>query len=164
MKRLMLRIIFAILAIAMAIVFYVHTLHLPKAAYQLPRILIVIVILLSIAMVIEGVMTYKKQRSRQTPKPGRPQEQLPPTSPEAGLQINLVRVVVFTILIAGYVLTIERLGYFIITPIYIIVTYAYLRATNWLNMILIAVGFTVFVYVLFVLFLHLPVPMGLMSS
>jgi cell division protein FtsW (lipid II flippase) len=77
---------------------------------------------------------------------------------------KFTRVFVFIVLVSGYILTRERLGYFVVTPIYIIATYLYLRATKFYKMILIAVGFTLFVYLLFVLFLHLPVPMGLLAE
>lgn len=162
MVKVILQIIFAGLAVLLAIVFYIHTLHLPKAAFQLPRILIVIVIILSIAMVIEQLFSYKKNLQEDSKKTDFPINQNLSVSKEDEFNVCPTRVFVFIALITGYILTIERLGYFIITPIYIIATYRYLRATKFLNIILIAVGFTFFVYLLFVLFLHLPIPMGLL--
>jgi len=162
-KKLVLQILFAGLTMLLASVFYIHTLHLPKAAYQLPRILIVIVIFLSIAMVIERLFSYKKNLQKDSEKADFPGNYNLSVSKKAEFNVHPARVFVFIVLIIGYVLTIERLGYFIITPIYIITTYLYLRATNFLNVILITVGFTFFVYLLFVLFLHLPIPMGFLS-
>lgn len=162
-KKVFLQITFAGLAVLLAVVFYIHTLHLPKAAYQLPRILIVIVILLSIAMVVERLYSHKKNLRQDSKNTDFPINHNPGVSKEDEFDIRLTRVFVFIVLITGYILTIERLGYFIITPIFIIATYLYLRAAKFLNIILIAVGFTFFVYLLFVLFLHLPIPMGILS-
>ena len=160
MLKVISRIIFAGLAVLLAIVFYIHTLHLPKTAYLLPRILIVIIILLSVAMVIEQLFSYKKILNEDSKKINFPSNHNLSVSKEDEFNVRPTRVFVFMVLITGYILTIERLGYFITTPIYIIATYLYLRATKFLNMILIAVGFTFFIYLLFVLFLHLPIPMG----
>ena len=162
MKKLLLQIIFAGLAVLLAVVFYINTLHLPKAAYLLPRIMIFIVILLSIAMVIERLLSYKKNLREDSKKTDFHSNHNFRVSKEDEFNVRPARVFVFIVLITGYIFTIEQLGYFIITPIYIIATYLYLRATKFLNIILIAVGFTFFVYLLFVLFLHLPIPMGLL--
>ena len=163
MIKVILKIIFAGLTVLLATVFYFHTLHLPKAAYQLPRILIIIVIIFSIAMVIEQLFSYKKNLRGMPKKADLPGNYNFSISKKDKSNVLPVRVFVFILLITGYILTIERLGYFIVTPIYIMGTYLYLRATKFHNMILIAVGFTIFVYLLFVLFLHLPIPMGLLS-
>ena len=159
-KKLFMQIIFAGLTMLLAVVFYFQTLNLPEAAYQLPRILIFIVILLSIVMAIGRLFSYKKNFQEDTKKTDFPGNHNHSVSKEDEFNVRPARVFVFIVLITGYILTIEQLGYFIITPIYIIATYLYLRATKFLNIILIAVGFTFFVYLLFVLFLHLPIPMG----
>jgi hypothetical protein len=77
--------------------------------------------------------------------------------------IPFTRVIVFIALISGYILTIQYLGYFIVTPVFIISVYLFMRASSILNIFIIALSFTLFIYVLFVLFLNLPVPMGLLS-
>ncbi len=66
-------------------------------------------------------------------------------------------------LIFAYVLTIIPLGYFIATPAFLIGSLLFLRSTKPHWILAIAVGFTGFVYLLFVLFLHMPVPMGLLG-
>jgi len=146
-----------------AIIFYFDSLHLSKSAYLLPRILILIVILLSVAMMIEQVLSHRKIHSSVSVKTDNPV--LPDTdfSNDEEFRTEFYQVGVFIILAAGYILTIEWMGYFIVTPLYIISSYLYLKATEYYKIILIAVGFCVFVYLLFVIFLHLPVPMGILS-
>jgi hypothetical protein len=78
-------------------------------------------------------------------------------------EINHTRAVVFALLIFGYIVTIKPLGYFIVTPFFVIISYLYLKATKIRNILLIALGFTAFVYLLFVVFLKLPIPLGPMS-
>lgn len=144
-------IIAAILSIGFGIFFYVNTFDLPKAGYQLPRILVGVIILLAILMVGESYL--QKKKANTTEKEA--------TESEATMPIDYKRVVIFGVMIAAYIMTIQKLGYFIVTPLFVILTFLYLKSTNIRNMLLISMGFTVFVYLLFVKFLHLPVPMGL---
>lgn len=149
MKGLTKHIIAALAAIVLAVVFYFNTFKLQPAGYMLPRILIAIIILLSIAMVIEAYRSEKKYANE-----GKSDEVS---------EVNYRRAAVFALLIAAYVFTIKPLGYFVVTPFYVIVTYLYLKATKVRNAVLIAIGFTAFVYLLFVVFLKLPIPLGPMS-
>ncbi len=151
MKGVIKYFIAALVAIALAVVFYFNTLKLQPAGYMLPRILIVVIILLSVAMMIEAYRADKKKSQVDVDK-----------SNEAS-EIDYKRVAVFVLLIAGYIFTIKPLGYFIVTPFYVILSYLYLKATKLRNIILIAFGFTAFVYLLFVIFLKLPIPLGPMS-
>jgi hypothetical protein len=150
MKRLIPYLLFAAAMDFMAIVFYVDTLRMPKAAYQMPRIFIALVLLLSVLMIVEQLLQYRKT---------------PPA--DSGMvpsaEISPTRVVVFVLMILGYILTIKPLGYFIATPAFLVGSLAFLRSTKLPWIAAIAVGFTGFVYLLFVLFLHMPVPMGLLD-
>lgn len=136
------------LTLTLAIVFYVNSLKLPDAAASLPRILAVIIILLSFAMFGEAWYNERKNRKVQ-------QEYSEP--------IHGFRVFVFAALIALYVILIKPLGYFLVTPLFLIVALSYLKATRLWKSVLIALGFTLFCYLLFVWFLNLPIPMGLFS-
>ena len=168
-----LQIVFAALTVLLALVFYIDTLDLPEAAYELPRILIVLVVLLAIAMVLERWLWNKKKtlvpnedsygNAGLGHRDGSPENSTSMFARENAPPAQLPRVLLFILLTTGYLVTIERLGYFIVTPLYIIATYLHLKATNFRNIIFIAIGFTVFVYMLFVFFLHLPIPMGLLS-
>jgi hypothetical protein len=162
MKKLVPYILFTIGLGAVAVIFYIDTLDMAKAAYQLPRLLIYLVMGLSILMIAEQVVLLRK------PKPAAPQ----PNSSDNGTaaapaapagERSLVRIAVFVTLLIAYIMTIKPLGYFIATPLFLIAILSYLRATGPLSTVLIAAGFTVFVYLLFVLFLNLPVPMGLLE-
>lgn len=136
------------LTLTLAIVFYVNSLKLPDAAASLPRILAVIIILLSFAMFGEAWYNERKNRKVQQ---------------ESNEPIHGFRVFVFAALIALYVILIKPLGYFVVTPLFLIVALSYLKATQLWKSVLIALGFTLFCYLLFVWFLNLPIPMGLFS-
>jgi putative tricarboxylic transport membrane protein len=135
MKKLVPYILFAAAVDALAIVFYVDTLRMPRAAYQMPRIFIG----------IDGN------------GPPENNDDLPSE------EISPVRAAGFVLLIFGYIMTINPLGYFIATPSFLVATLLFLRSTKPQWIAAIAVGFTGFVYLLFVLFLHMPVPMGLLD-
>jgi len=150
MKRLIPYLLFAAAIDSMAIVFYLNTLRMPKSAYQMPRIFIALVLLLSVLMIVEQAVLMRK----------------PPTEANGNgpsREINPVRIAVFVLMILGYIMTIKPLGYFIATPAFLVGTLVFLRSTRLPWVVAIAVGFTGFVYLLFVLFLHMPVPLGLLD-
>ena len=66
-------------------------------------------------------------------------------------------------MIFAYILAIDPLGYFLVTPAFLIGALSYLRAIKMRYILIITFIFTIFVYLLFVKFLHLPIPLGLMS-
>lgn len=150
MNRLAPYLLFAGAVDSLAVVFYVNTLRMPKAAYQMPRILIALVLLLSVLMIVEQVVLMRKTPSAENGN-------------DIPVEISPIRIGVFVSLILAYVLTIVPLGYFIATPVFLIGSLLFLRSTKMHWILAIAVGFTVFVYLLFVLFLHMPVPMGLLG-
>ena len=159
MKKLAPYILFAVALGVVAVIFYIDTLDMAKAAYQLPRLLIFLVMGLSILMIAEQVVLQRKPETT-APQPGNGDNGAvaAPTG-----ERSIVRIAVFVALLIAYVMTIKSLGYFITTPLFLIAVLSYLRATRLVWIVLIAVGFTVFVYLLFVLFLNLPVPMGLLE-
>lgn len=136
------------LALTLAIVFYVQSLDYPSEAANLPQILALLIIMLSLAMFAEALINERKKvKADQEPKE----------------QIFGFRVLVFAALIALYITLIKFLGYFLVTPLFVIAALAYLKATRLWKAVLIAFGFTLFCYLLFVMFLNLPIPMGLFS-
>jgi len=139
----------AAFAVAFAVILYFDTASLSFAGYLLPRMLSGIIVLLSLAMVAEAWRCRCKTAE----------------TAEAGLteKVNIKRVLIFVALIISYIVGINVVGYFIITPLYIIGTYYYLQSMSVRNSIFIAAGFTVFVYLLFVAFLQLPIPLGPME-
>lgn len=150
--------IMAVFFCAVAGIFFIDTLDMVQAANGLPRLLILLVIALSAGMVFES---YKKSK----------EEALAEKASNAGAQAKpafdksgFVRLVLFVALIAAYVLLLKPVGYFIVTPLFIVAAFLLLEATSLLVGILTGLGFSIFVYFLFVMFLHLPVPMGILSG
>lgn len=148
------------LAIILALVFYFKTLKLPDTAAFLPRILIALIILLSIGMVLESYYKDKKKVQNKRRMDERAEEDEEET--EEGT-INYKRATIFVLMIATYIFTMKSVGYFIMTPVFILSAYIFVKATSVKNMLMITAGFTVFVYLLFVVFLKLPIPMGLLK-
>ncbi|MGE5247267.1 MAG: tripartite tricarboxylate transporter TctB family protein [Verrucomicrobiota bacterium] len=166
MKKLLEYILFAVAVDALAIVFLVDTFHMPRAAYQMPRIFIALILLLSVLMIVEQALQTRK-RSSETNGNGASESNGNNGSGNNGdpppPELSPVRIVVFVALIFAYIMTINPLGYFIATPAFLVATLVFLRSTKLPWVAAIAVGFTGFVYLLFVLFLHMPVPMGLLD-
>jgi hypothetical protein len=156
MKKHIKLIMAGILAIGFSLIFYFNSFELPKEAIKLPRILIGLIILLSLGIMIEGYAKERKNtENRNLEKDEDKDGKLGP--------IDYKRAVIFAIMVAAYIFLLEPVGYFIITPLYIISTYLFLKATKFRNMVIISVGFTAFVYFVFVVFLKLPIPMGILQ-
>lgn len=137
-------------------VFFFESLDYPDASARLPQILIIAIVILALAMFIESVVKQRKASKidAETSEKDKSDEE----------KINVKRVLIFGVLIALYIYFIDIVGYFIVTPLFILITLIVLKAAKTRTVIIIAIGFTVFIYALFVMFLHIPVPMGLLAS
>lgn len=148
------------LSIIFALLFYSKAIDMVESAAFLPKILVGLIILLSIGMMIEGYYREKTHIKRKKRIDERPKEDEVEEIPG---ELNIPRIIIVVIMIATYIFLMKPVGYFITTPIFAISSYLYLKATKIKNMLFIAGGFTVFVYVLFVAFLKIPIPMGILQ-
>ena len=140
--------LFAVWAVALAVLFQHQSLTLTDSAALLPRLLIACIILLSGLMALNAV----REEQRKT-DPGL-----------LSAPINTLRLCAFTGLLAAYIFSVESVGYFIATPLYILASYSLLRAAPLWKSLCIAVLFSLFIYLLFIVFLHLPIPLGLLKN
>ncbi|WP_100012679.1 tripartite tricarboxylate transporter TctB family protein [Lentibacillus sediminis] len=140
----------SVLVLIFCTVFFLESLNYPASAARLPQILIILVALLAIGMFIEAFIKNKKTDVKSAVK-------------KEAEKINVKRVVLFTILIALYIILIDVIGYFIVTPVFLFVAMTYLRATKVYMALILSIGFTVFIYGLFSMFLNIPLPMGIFS-
>jgi len=158
-----------LLFIAIAMLFYSLSLHMPREAYLLPRLLVYVIVPLSAAMIIESFVEMNKEKAKAEARKSDTLEDEVASTGGWTAQASLNRTVVlkgtlFVLLIAAYVFFIQSLGYFIVTPLFIVVAFMLLKSTNLVVSIITAIGFSGFVYALFVVFLHLPVPMGILAG
>ncbi|SBV92346.1 conserved membrane hypothetical protein [uncultured delta proteobacterium] len=138
-------ILFTLGTSGLALLFLVYSQELTDSAAMLPRILCGLIFLLSALMAFNAVRAEKRGEHAI-------QEARPP--------VNLKRIWIFIGLLIGYVALVQPLGYFVITPVFIVAACWFLRATTLVTCVGIAIGFPVLVYLVFVRLLHLPVPMG----
>ena len=150
MPLILKEILFACGAVALSLLFIVQSFKLTDSSALMPRILAGLIILLSAIMVAQGVIARRRMI-----KVGQ-QENIPP--------VNVPLVTLFLIFIVVYVVLIDVIGYFVATPLFIIGTYLFLKAMQPRNAVLVAAGFCVLVYGVFVKVLHLPVPLGLLEN
>lgn len=149
------------ICILLAAAFYFNSGSIPGSARTLPLILCGIVVLLSVILMLQALRE-AKQETRQ--KNQSPQEEAQEKQKEEPVEskTNYKRVILFTVLLIFYITLIEPVGYFIVTPIFLFACLYGLKVGKIGKILLISVGFTVFVYLLFVLLLRLPIPMGLL--
>lgn len=138
--------LFALFTISLGGYFFIASLRMPRTASLFPKIIAALVIGLSLAMIAQAVSALRKKK---------PTQEEIPTS-----KLEIARVAVAVALIATYIYLIPRIGYFVATPLFMVVSYAYLRAMSIRKAALVSLGFCVFIYLLFVWFLKLPIPMG----
>lgn len=151
----------AFLAILFALFFFLNSFNLTFDSALLPRILMGLIVLLSLGALFEA--WYKeKHHVHQAHRIDEPDDEELDEIQDEG-KINYRRAFIFTLLVALYIFLLDKVGYFIITPIYIIGAYRYLKSMSLLKSVVIAVGFTVFVYAVFVAFLKIPIPMGFLE-
>jgi len=154
MSRHALTLSFAGLSLLTALIFFISSLGLPEAAYQLPRILVFLIVVLSGAMVWESFLIKRREGL----------EEAAVRADKAKRAAVRKELAVFILFIAVYVFALRPVGYFIMTPLFILASYRRLNSARTRYALLTAFGFTIFVYLLFVRFLHLPVPMGILSG
>ena len=143
MSYFMKHLLFSIFSFAFAMFFYVEANSMVDSARLFPQIVAALVFLLSV------VMAFNAWRSA------------PPE--EKGAKINAKRLVIYAAMLAVYIWSTDTVGYFITTPVFMIVGFLYLKAAGFFRAVAITAAFMVFVYLLFVQFLNLPVPLGLLE-
>lgn len=141
----MTRIVVALSAIALAMVFRVEADTYPVAASRLPLLVSWGVIILSVAMILEVAVPRLRDGTA------------------AGLLLpridwrELGRSALFVGLVFAYAWAIEPAGYFIATPLFLILSLAIFRAVGWGVILAVTAGITVATWVVFVNFLNLPI-------
>ena len=145
-------------ACGLASLFFVSSLSMQPAAYQMPRLLVGLVFLLSAAMVADYYIRKRRKAA------GKPVDELTaPLFEPFFHNVNILRAGIFLAAIILYVLLLEPVGYFIVTPAFLLGILLYLRACRPSLAIAIAAIAPVFVYFIFIWLLDLPVPMGIME-
>lgn len=150
-------IIFGIVSIALAAVFFVVSASFPTARGHdvgmafYPRILVVLIVLLSLVVILESVM---KMRGASVSE-----EESQPLFETAEGGVRRVLLVIGLTLVYAYLLGI--VGFVVVTPLYLLILMASLKAGKLWKMILISVATTLVIYVAFRIFLRIPLPIGI---
>ncbi len=140
--------LFVIAVLALAMLFWHQTYLIPEDATQFPKLLIILIVGLALAMQWQAWKNTKKK-----------QEVAEEASP-----VNWKRLSCFAGVLLTYVFTVQPLGYFVVTPLFICIAGIVFKALRPVWAVVVAVLFSSFIYALFVGFLHLPVPLGLLEN
>ena len=131
-------------------IFFIESLNYPNHVALLPQILIILISLLAIGMSVEYY--YKNKKAENNENENNENE-----------KVNLKDLFIMGGLTLVYILTIDFLGYFIVTPLFIFISLIYLKASKFITAILISLIIPLFIYVIFRTFLNIPIPMGVFS-
>ncbi len=141
--------------------FYTSSLTMPPAAYHMPRILAVFVSILAVMMVVDVFLF--KRRNQNAEALGAVADVTAPYTGGFFDGVNVLRTGAFLAMVIIYILLLESVGYFIMTPLFLIGSLSLLRASRTWIMVAISLVAPMIVYLIFVTFLDLPMPMGLMQ-
>lgn len=128
--------------LVLALVFFLDIQGLPKAAKQLPEILIWIIAFLSVLMIIENKLKHNKTKEVK----------------ESLKAINWKEAIPFALSIITYVFIIPFLGYLLSTILFLIVNLITKTEIKRKTAVAYAIGLTLFVWGVFIYALKLPVP------
>ena len=144
MPRVFGEMVITCVTIIVEIVLWFYSKDIPEASAAYPRALIVLAFVLSVSFL--GMCLYEVYKKRLDPLEEKP-------VPEASAQI-----IVLCVLICAYFLLMARIGYLIMTPLFILVSMLYLGMRNVLVLLLTPLILTGFTYYVFnnVLFVFLP--------
>lgn len=141
----MIRIVVALSAIALAMVFRAEADGYPVAAARLPLLVSWGVIILSVLMILEVVVPRLRDGTAA-------RLLVPPIDWR-----ELGRSALFIGLVFAYAWAIEPAGYFVATPLFLILSLAIFRAVGWGVILAVTAGITAATWVVFVSFLNLPI-------
>lgn len=116
---------------------------LPAGARSLPLALLLFMMVMSLLILYDGL---KKTRLA---KQGNPIEY------DTEVRDCIKPVLVF-LFVVGYGILFKVLGFFAATPVFLIALFRYLKAGPWKRIIVITLAYTVVIYVVFAIFLGVP--------
>ena len=142
------RILVALTAIAIAVFFQVEAGGYPRVAARLPTLISYVMIGLSVLAIAQQLLAWR------TPTDGA--DRYAVTVPEWDRVLNGA---IFIALTASYAWAITKIGYLIATPEFLLASLLIFRATKVWIILLTSVGVTFAIWVIFVNFLRLPIPL-----
>ena len=122
---------------------------MPNSARLLPQMMSVL------SFVLAGLMVLNAWRDDAKKAGGERKPLLPPYA---------LRCALYAAGIAAYIYAIEPVGYFPATAAFMMLSFLLLRAAGFVKSVVITACFCGFIYLLFVSFLKLPVPLGLLET
>lgn len=148
MKRLHQDVYIGIGIIIVSIIFLLLSLDMPEGSSLFPKIILSLFGLFGIAIMVDGIRKGKDSKK---------------STLEERFRISEAKLPFISLmLIIGYVLFIDLLGFFVSTTIFIIVFMFFYKLRNLKTMLITVVTLNIFMYFLFVYQLNLPLPQGLL--
>lgn len=133
------------IVLILCVVFFVESLNYPADVALLPQILIIIISFLAIGMSVEYY--HKNKNSKKE-------------NEEDKTEVSVKSLIIMGGLTLIYILSIDTIGYFIVTPLFLFISLVYLKAAKIITAVLVSVILPLFIYLIFSVFLNIPIPMG----
>lgn len=132
----------ALIVFISAFAFQIGT--VPADARMYPFIIMILSYILAFVLLIKSILAFTREEKAET----------------GNLKKQIITVVTYIIMITGYLLLINFMGYILATVLFIIVSLLYLKLKSKLLMIGLAVIMTVVIYYVFTRFLGVQLPRG----
>ncbi len=166
-------ILVGIAALVLTVVFHQQAADLPDVAQRLPALLIWIVAALAVLMILEEILKLRRQKLRpatsqdlaeapastMTPSPSGTAAATAPNEDPPLPPIHWRVVIPFSLALAAYVWLISIVGYLLTTAVFMAAVLAFSRTVRIRTAVLVGLGMTAFIWVVFIWMLGLPVPL-----
>lgn len=129
--------------LALSVFMLIMTRDFPESAARFPKLVLYLNIVLSLAVIIESIIKYMK---------------FPNYIVGLSKEKVLPAIKIF-VLVVSYFVVMAFLGFVISTILFCVISIKFMGGENFLINIIIAIGFIIFVYIAFVMFLRVPIPM-----
>jgi|SRR5690625_4005908 len=143
-----------IVLLLITVVFYWQTFDLPDRAALFPEFILYILMFFSVAIIINGIRKTKREKNG---------EEVERTDDEERITFSKIKMplLILGILIV-YLVVLDIVGFFVTTSLLIASILYILKVRKPLTYILTIVGVELFIYVLFVYFLNVNLPQGIL--
>ena len=135
-------------------IFYWQTFDLPDRAALFPEFILYVLMFFSVAIIVNGIRKTKKERDG---------EEVAQTDDEERVTLSKIKMPLLMLsILVVYLIVLDIVGFFVTTSLLIALVLYILKVRKPLTYILTIVGVGLFIYVLFVYFLNVNLPQGIL--
>lgn len=144
-----------LMIIIFSTIFFTQTFNMTADAAKFPQGILMIFALFGVSVLVNGI--------KKTSKISKGDEDQYPEGEEERLQWTVLKSPMITfVIVTIYIWLINIIGFFTATTLFTLLLMWYMGAKGWMTYVFTAVGFNLFIYLLFVVQLNVQLPSGIL--